>query len=80
MNDFRCECMDHMIIIYKAVIINVSNHSTLQSVGEGRRFPTRHGGNLRTPRHRLALSESQFPYTGITFSINVWAEFLEAAY
>lgn len=61
MNDFQCECMDHMIIIYKAVIINVSNHSTLQSVGEGRRFPTRHGGNLHTPRHRLGLSESQVP-------------------
>lgn len=73
MNDIRSECMDHLIVIYKEVIINVSNHSTLESVGEGR-------GNLHTPRRRLALSESKVPYTGITFSINVWAEFLEAAY
>lgn len=40
----------------------------LQSVEEGTDFPKgRFPGNLRTPRHRLALYESEVTFAGIKF-------------
>lgn len=53
------------LIIYNAVIATVSDHLALRSVGEGHRFPTRHSGDLLTPRHRLAVYEGEVTHDGI---------------
>lgn len=53
----------------KQFFATVITHLAVQPVYEVHRFPTRHGGNLRTNRHRLALNESQSHFcAGIEFS------------
>lgn len=53
------------LFIYKADIATVSNLSALEEIGEGFKSPTRHGGNLRSPGHRIAHYESEPTNDGI---------------
>ena len=50
--------------IYKIVAFTIKNIQSLQTVGEGHRFPTKQGFELRTRKHRLALSEREASYAG----------------
>lgn len=58
------------LISYKADIATVSNLLALEEIGEERKSPTRHGGNLRNPRHRLAHYESEPTNNGIQSFFN----------
>lgn len=43
------------------------NLSEIPKIGDAHRYPTRHGGYLRCPSHRLALTESGVMHAGIKF-------------
>src|SRR5436190_17532052 len=59
------------LYIYKLISITVRDLQNIRTVGEGHRFPTRHGHELRTPKHRLALMESEASFAGIVLYNNL---------
>jgi hypothetical protein len=53
--------------IFKLIASTVDNFKNIPLVGASHNYPTRHGGALRTPKHRLALSERYASFAGPSF-------------
>lgn len=55
------------LYIFRASLANFSVIGDFKTVGSGHRFLTRSGGDLRTCRHRLPLSQTEMPSVGVRY-------------